>query len=500
MGSIPSLLAPLLADYGASAWDRWLSLGNVVATLVVGVAAVAATVWAVVRGRATKRLTYELVSNASIVNVNKDLGEPIKVSLDGEEHEISEARILIVRLTNTGNTTIEREDFCGQGLEVRFAFRSNAVLRCGVQSIVPGDNFDEDMLKSMLKIGPDRQHVSLVPLPLMPKTCLTIKILIRENVEMRVLGHITGGSLVRAKPVQRWPVRGTAVAGIAVGIVLANTFPTISASLRGECAFGEIRVGGSSAFGQTVATAAKEYRAACPVSSIHVSPYSSGEGLRKLRDGDLDIANSELPLDAVDREIAAAAVSEPISIVPFVIILNLDVTGVTDLSSRQLRQIYGNPLDGGQRAMNWQEFGGPDLPIHVVGRASTSSGTRVALSRYVLGPALELRPDIVEQDSTPDLVKQVRETSGAIGYVGLKTAQDSSISKVKIVTIDGRSPTPGDVKSDSYKFWAIERMYTKPAPAPLVTSFSNFVRSKIREEANYIDTADLNAEIRRRHE
>jgi phosphate transport system substrate-binding protein len=480
-------------DPSAPQWQFWTSI----ASLLVALLTLAVSVWLFALSRQHKLLSYEIVSNASLVNVHKDLGEAIKVTLSDDGEEIGEARILVIRLTNAGNTTIEASDFSSNERDqVRLAFVPDAVLRCGVQKIEPPDHFDEETLKTLLTIGPDHQDVRLVPLPLGPKTSITLKILTRGAAELKVYGHISGGKIVKARPQPRGSLRKTALAGTGVflaGILISPAFSPLLAYFRGDCALGSILVGGSSAFLKPILAAADQYQMTCPVSEIRVLPEISGAGLEKLKRGSIQIASSELPHSVVQAD-HGVLVANPIGIIRFVMIVRSDITGFDTLTGHQLHEIYAGKLN------NWQQLHGPDQQITSVGRASTSSGTRTAFERHVLGEQLRLRAAI-EKDSTDAVAQAVRDTPGAIGYVDLDTALAyAATSKVRLVTIDGADPSVENVKAGRYTFWAIESMYTKASPPALVTSFIQHAKAHLAHDDGFISFDWISPAILRAHE
>ncbi|GCE21170.1 hypothetical protein [Dictyobacter kobayashii] len=159
-----------------------------VISLLIAVISLILSVWFYLRGKQKKVLSYELLSNASIVNVVKDFGERITVTLeDGEAAQ--DARILVIHLVHIGNAPIDIDEI----YKFRFEFEPHTVLRCGIQATNPPGLIDVDDWKTALSIDPLKQrYVELTPLMLNPRDSITMKIVIRRRVPMKVTGRITG--------------------------------------------------------------------------------------------------------------------------------------------------------------------------------------------------------------------------------------------------------------------------------------------------------------------
>ncbi|GCE28726.1 hypothetical protein KDA_42100 [Dictyobacter alpinus] len=464
-----------------------------VISLLVALISLALSVWFYLRGKQKKVLSYEVLSNASIVNVVKDFGERITVTLDDGE-EVQDARILVIQLTHIGNAPIDVNEI----FKLRFEFEPESVLRCGIQATNPVGLIDEDDWQHALSIDQAQQrYVELTPLMLNPRDSITMKILIRRRIPLRVTGRITGGSIVEARPMQRFWTRRRLLAGgglFIAGLLLAQAISPISAFVRGDCAPGSISAGGSSAFADTARAAAKDYQVTCPVATITIQDDSSGKGLSDLKENKIQIANSELPVSRANQAAQIDLDANAIGIIPFVLIVNASVEKVDNLTKDQLRGLYDGSIT------NWNKVGGPDLKVQVVGRASQSSGTRTAFEQHVIGVNVVLRRDILEVDTTGQVQDTVAKTKGAIGYVDLKTAQDNvSAAKIKLLKMNNAEPTLDSIKNDAYSFWAVEYMYTRKDPGALVKSFISYVQKRVKDEKFYLNYDAINPDVLEKH-
>ncbi len=244
-----------------------------------------------------------------------------------------------------------------------------------------------------------------------------------------------------------------------------------------NCVTGSLNVSGSTALAPLVQAVAKDYQAKCSGASITVGLGGSGTGLAQVESGGVQIGNSDLfkksgQADLVDHQVA---------VVIFTIILNSKVTGVTNLTTAQLKSIYSG------QTTNWSQVGGPSLPIVVVSRP-TSSGTRGTFQNYILGgPEKISGPSSLTTDSTGTVIKNVEQTAGAIGYGALSAAKKAG-SGLTIINIDGNAPTADLVKNNTYKFWNIEHMYTKGPATGLAQALIDYMGSTDgKSEASKLD-------------
>ena len=244
-----------------------------------------------------------------------------------------------------------------------------------------------------------------------------------------------------------------------------------------NCVSGTLNISGSTALAPLVQAVAKDYQAKCSGASITVGLGGSGTGLAQVESGGVQIGNSDLfkksgQADLVDHQVA---------IVIFTVVINSKVTGVTNLTTAQLKSIYSG------QTTNWSQVGGPNLPIVVVSRP-TSSGTRGTFQNYILGgPEKISGPSSLTTDSTGTVIKNIEQTAGAIGYAASNAAKKAG-SGLTIVNIDGNAPTADLVKNNTYKFWNIEHMYTKGPATGLAQALIDYMGSSDGQtEASKLD-------------
>jgi phosphate transport system substrate-binding protein len=245
--------------------------------------------------------------------------------------------------------------------------------------------------------------------------------------------------------------------------------PAASGSTAGtpgayNCVQGTVVAAGSTALAPLVQAVATKYQAKCSGANITVNLGGSGTGLSGAESGSVQIGDSDIfsktgQQDLVDHQVA---------VVIFSLIINSKVTGVTNLTTAQIKGIYSG------KTTNWSQLGGPNLKIVVVSRPA-SSGTRATFQKYILGgPETISGPSNLSTDSTGTVVKNVQQTDGSIGYVALSAAKKSGLT---VLNIDGNAPTATLVESNTYKFWNIEHMYTKGAATGLAQALIDYMLS-----------------------
>jgi ABC-type phosphate transport system substrate-binding protein len=175
-------------------------------------------------------------------------------------------------------------------------------------------------------------------------------------------------------------------------------------------------------------------------------------------------------------------------------LINKDV-GIDHLTTPQLTGIYGGQYT------NWQQFGGPNLPIRIVGRGG-NSGTRRAFERYVLGGSegvlssdscltkdrVANAPTIrCERDTTQDLITAVSTVSGSIGYGDVaNSATKDAVRSGEVVTAKLNGLYPQVESLPNYPFWTVEYLYTRDRPLP---------GSPLRAFLDYLDSDSAQAAL-----
>jgi phosphate transport system substrate-binding protein len=246
----------------------------------------------------------------------------------------------------------------------------------------------------------------------------------------------------------------------------SSVAPPASGSVA--CATGSITAAGSTALQPLVDKAGKDYQAACAGSTINVQGGGSGTGLTQVSQGAVQIGNSDvLAGSKLASPDAAALVDHIVAKQGWVMVINPDVTGVTDLTSAQATDIWTG------KVTNWKDVGGNDEAIVLILRPE-SSGTRATFKKLVLGGAQEATGQALTEDSNGAVVTAVKGTPGSTSVIGFAYYQQN-LGQVNALKLDGVEATVDNMKGGTYKLSAEGHMYTKGEADGLAKSFLDYI-------------------------
>ncbi len=243
----------------------------------------------------------------------------------------------------------------------------------------------------------------------------------------------------------------------------------------------DVVINGSTTVLPVIQKTAEAYMANNKEVAIAISGGGSGNGIKALIDNLCNIAMASR--DISKKEIKLA---ESKKITPKRIVVAIDAlvpvvhpeNPVSDLSVEQLKGIYTGKIK------NWKEVGGPDKPIAVVSR-DTSSGTYETWQDKILGKD-RVAPSVMTTASSGAVVQTVSKNPLAIGYIGFGYLNDST----KVVSISGLKASPETALSGT---WPIARdlyLFTNGEPTGAAKGFIDYVLSaegqKLVKEVGFI--------------
>lgn len=157
-----------------------------------------------------------------------------------------------------------------------------------------------------------------------------------------------------------------------------------------------------------------------PDYSVTLKGGGSSVGITSLINGTTDIADASRPLKDKELNLASNKGVNPIEFAiakDGIAIVVHPANPVEKLTFEQIAQVYTNP-----RINSWKHIGGPDMPLVVVSRETTSGtyGSFVDLIiEEIKGRGARLRPDIIYTGSNAEMAETLASAEGAIGYIGM---------------------------------------------------------------------------------
>lgn len=167
---------------------------------------------------------------------------------------------------------------------------------------------------------------------------------------------------------------------------------------------------------------------------VTYNPTGSGAGIQAVSEGRCDIGLSSRDLKSEEKQTLNQTV---VAIDGIAIITNKENT-VSNLSVEEIGKIYTGEVT------NWNEVGGGDGPIVLIGREA-ASGTRDGFES-ITGTKDKCKYN-QELTSTGDVIQTVSGNPNAIGYASLAAVNDS----VKVLSVDNIMPSKGTIQDGTYK-------------------------------------------------
>jgi len=255
---------------------------------------------------------------------------------------------------------------------------------------------------------------------------------------------------------------GVSVLGLALVammvIALAGCGSTTSKQLSGN-----LSLSGSTTVLPLAQEAADMFMTDNPKVTVTVQGGGSSVGVTQVSTGVVNIGNSSRELNP--DETNKGLVDHKVAYDVIAMITNPNVP-VTNLTADQAKAIFSG------QAKNWSQVGGPNAPITVVIRDS-SSGTREIFDQKVLAAAktAPAAPGAIETNSNGIMRQTVASTPNSIGYISLGYIDKT----VKAVNLNGVAPTLANGLNKSYPLARYLHMFTKGEATGLAQSYINFV-------------------------
>jgi phosphate transport system substrate-binding protein len=254
---------------------------------------------------------------------------------------------------------------------------------------------------------------------------------------------------------------GLTMAGVVSAVVLALAL--------GGCGgiSGTVTLSGSTTVQPIAQAAAEQFMKKNSGANVTVQGGGSSVGITQVSEGSVNIGDSSREL--TDQEKSKGLVDNKIAYDVIVLITNKGVS-VSNLTMDQAKGIFLGTIK------NWSEVGGPNEPIVVIIRDS-SSGTREMFDQKVLGKTSTNPVSPIagaqETNSNGIMVQKVASTPNAIGYCSYGYL-NSNINPLKL---DGVTANLSNAVNNTYPLGRYLHMFTKGQPTGATKTFVDFVLS-----------------------
>jgi phosphate transport system substrate-binding protein len=227
---------------------------------------------------------------------------------------------------------------------------------------------------------------------------------------------------------------------------------------------------------------AEEFKAQHPDTTFNIAAEGSTTGIAAITDGTAQIGMSSRP--AKPEESAAAKAKgvtfkETIVAYDGIAVIVNSANPIKGLTKKQVEQIFTGEV------ADWSAVGGTGGKISIYTR-NTSSGTYSEFKELAMKKR-DYAPDSQKMAGNEQIASEVSKNPNGVGYVGLAYTKASGI---KVVPIDGASPSKESVLGKSYPYARPTFYYTNGEPRGLAKRFVDFTVSdtgqKIVEQVGFV--------------
>ncbi|WP_410869925.1 PstS family phosphate ABC transporter substrate-binding protein [Nocardia sp. A7] len=411
----------------------------------------------------------------------------------GQAWELANLSLVLVRIENAGSLRIDDNDYTMRNAEsdrvgLHLVFPERKVIGLAVNELsgVPADNLGPGSGLGKWDRVEGTRFEGLIDLPKVPlERGHHYKILAILNREQgtgepkppTLIGAVKGGKVAPTESKSGPSVKLMALCAFLVAVVVVQLVVALVQAdpPPRDCAAGELTVVGSTAMAPMIRKAAQDYEKTCTDAKFSFAFEGTEPGLRTLaRAGHTQ--NMLAIGDGSKGNSFEALTEHPLALGSFSMIVHPGV-GLTNLTTAQIRDLYRGNIK------NWNQIGGPDLPVVLIDRTA-GSGTRRALESRLLEDNRKVFPYTscigmaaggaqCEVDVTEEVAAFVAKIPGAVGYL-----ETSAVgAEVRAVSIDGASASADAMRTRRYPFVGVEYALTHGPIAgdSLVTQFIDYL-------------------------
>ena len=258
---------------------------------------------------------------------------------------------------------------------------------------------------------------------------------------------------------------------LALAAVCAVSMFAGCAKQSGTEVTGTVATDGSTSMEKVIGSLKETFETDNKGITVTYNPTGSGSGITAVAEGRCDIGLSSRNLK--DEEKAKGLTETVLAYDGIAIIVNPE-NPVSDLTLEDIAKIYTGEIK------NWNEVGGNDAQIVLIGREA-GSGTRDGFESITkTAEKCKYRQELT---STGDVITTVAGNPAAIGYASLASVKDT----VKALKVEGVAPSDATVKDGSY---LVQRNFV------LVTKTDSKLSDAARKFFDYITSADASEIIK----
>jgi phosphate transport system substrate-binding protein len=249
---------------------------------------------------------------------------------------------------------------------------------------------------------------------------------------------------------------------LTLGLLVAAIVPTANAD--------RLVIKGSDTLGaKLVPQLAEQFKAQHPGTTFDIAAEGSTTGIAAIIDGTAEIGMASRR--AKSSEVGAASAKgrnmKPVIVAydGIAVIVN-SANPVKSLTKKQVEQIFTGDVT------DWSAVGGSGGKISIYTR-NTSSGTYSEFKELAMKKR-DYAGTSQKMAGNEQIAAEVGKNPSGVGYVGMAYTKASGI---KVVSIDGASPSVKSVQDHSYPYWRPTFYYTNGDPSGLAKQFVDFTVS-----------------------
>src|SRR5437762_4883139 len=252
---------------------------------------------------------------------------------------------------------------------------------------------------------------------------------------------------------------------------LLITLVTLSAAISVVRADTLVIKGSDTLGAKLVPQLAEQFKAQRPGTTFDIAAEGSTTGIAAIIDGTAQIGMSSRPTKT--EEVAAAKAKgvtfkETIVAYDGIAVIVNSANPVKSLTKKQVEQIFTG------EATDWSAVGGSGGKISVYTR-NTSSGTYSDFKELAMKKR-DYAPGSQKMAGNEQIASEVGKNPAGIGYVGMAYTKAGG---VKVVSIDGATPSIQSVQNHSYPYWRPTFYYTNGEPGGVAKTFVHFTLSSV---------------------